>query len=93
MLLDPYREMPAAIVTGAVAGNGLAFARRLRVARHTVIALDRACIPDAAAHTLIRKVLDELLLAAAFDGACAAGSSVFLVNNTGIPCEKNPSPT
>jgi len=77
--------MSAAIVTGAAAGNGMSIARRLRAAGHTIIALDIAPIPEGVAHhTLIGNVLDESLLAAAFDKACASSSNVFLVNNAGV---------
>lgn len=78
--------MPASIVTGAAAGNGLAIARRLRAAGHFVVAVDRAPLPDYAAQcAMVGDVLDAELMSAAFDQACAnTTDAVFLVNNAGI---------
>ena len=78
--------MPAAIITGAAAGNGLAIARRLRSANHFVVALDRSPIPrEAADIALTGDVLDAALMASAYDQASAAAEgAVYLVNNAGI---------
>jgi NAD(P)-dependent dehydrogenase (short-subunit alcohol dehydrogenase family) len=78
--------MPAAIVTGAAAGNGLAIAQKLRASRHFTVALDQAPIPaDLADVPLTGDVLDASLMQAVFDAACAVSDkTVFLVNNAGI---------
>lgn len=78
--------MPASIITGAAAGNGLAIARRLRAAGHFVVAIDLFPVPDDAAHcALVGDVLDAGLMSDAFNQACEnTGDAVFLVNNAGI---------
>jgi NAD(P)-dependent dehydrogenase (short-subunit alcohol dehydrogenase family) len=78
--------MPAAIVSGAAQGNGLAIAQQLRAAGHYVVAIDLAAIPQHATDRMFTgDVLDEVLMKSAFDAAESAGSgSVFLVNNAGI---------
>jgi NAD(P)-dependent dehydrogenase (short-subunit alcohol dehydrogenase family) len=78
--------MSAAIVTGAAAGNGLAIARRLRKAAHFVVALDQNSMPrDAADQAITGDVLDETVMAAAFDAASiASNGTLFLINNAGI---------
>jgi NAD(P)-dependent dehydrogenase (short-subunit alcohol dehydrogenase family) len=78
--------MPAAIVSGAAQGNGLAIAQQLRAAGHYVVAIDLAAIPQHATDRMLTgDVLDEALMKSAFDAAESAGSgSVFLINNAGI---------
>ncbi len=85
--------MAAVIVTGAAAGNGLAIARQLQGRGHRVIAVDLVPIPgDAAAMRLQGDVLDEAVIAAAFEGALGAGhDEICLVNNAGITTSEFPA--
>ncbi len=84
--------MPATIVTGAAAGNGLAIARHLQERGHHVIGVDIAPIPgDAAAMRLKGDVLDGAIIAAAYAGALGAGhEEICLVNNAGVTTSEFP---
>lgn len=78
--------MPAAIVTGAAAGNGLAIARKLRGCGHFTIAVDLEPVPaNAADFSITGDVLDRTVMLDAINHArSASDKTVYLVNNAGI---------
>lgn len=85
--------MPIAIVTGAAAGNGLAIAKRLRTAGHTVVGVDLAPIPaDACDHIVQGSVLEDAIIEQTFALALNLGTEIHLVNNAGITSGGFPQP-